>query len=76
MITIVFNLVLCVAMAMAVGMFIIFARDTSASRRVLAGADGEQAIAVAKLKVARNRGAEVVAVIFAIGVGIGFLIIN
>lgn len=76
MITVVFNLVLGVALALAVAMFVIFTRETVAARRLVAVADGPDAIAVAKQKVALSHGAEFVAVVFAVGVIIGFVIIN
>lgn len=70
------NLVLGVAMVLAVGMFVVFARDTVAARRVLAVADGSEAVVLAKRKVILNHGAEAVAVFFAIGVIVSFLLVN
>lgn len=74
--TLLVNLVLGVAMVLAVAMFAIFTRDTVAARRVLAVADGAEAVALAKQKVALHHGAEAAAVLFAVGVIVSFLLIN
>lgn len=74
--TILVNLVLGVALILAGAMFTIFARDTVAAQRVLAGADEPDAIALAKRKVVLHHGAEAVAVVFAIGVVVSFILIN
>jgi hypothetical protein len=74
--TILVNLVLGVALILAGAMFTVFARDTVAAKRVLAGAAEPDAIALAKQKVILHHGAEAVAVVFAIGVVVSFMLIN
>jgi hypothetical protein len=74
--TILVNLVLGVALILAGAMFAVFARDTVAARRVLAVADGPEAVALAKRKVVLHHGAEAVAVVFAVGVVVSFMLVN
>lgn len=74
--TVLVNLVLGVALLFAGAMFAIFMRDTVEARRVLAGADGAEAVALAKRKVLLHHGAEAVAVVFAVGVVVSFMLVN
>lgn len=74
--TMLVNLVLGVALVLAVAMFAIFARDTVAAMKVLAAAESTEEAAVAKRKVVLNHGAEAVAVVFAVGVIVSFMLIN
>lgn len=74
--TMLVNLVLGVALVLAVAMFSIFARDTIAARQILAATEGAEEVALAKRKVVLNHGAEAVAVVFAVGVIVSFMLIN
>lgn len=74
--TILVNLVLGVALVLAGAMFAVFARDTVVAKRVLAGAAEPDAIVLAKRKVILHHGAEAVAVVFAVGVIVSFMLVN
>lgn len=70
------NLVLGVAMVLAIAMFAVFTGDRVAARQVLAVSETPAQIAFAKRKVSLAHGAEASAVLFAVGVIISFILVN